>query len=429
MAQLAAFQRFGGVIAIAVLAGGCAAAPTSPPSAGVSPAPLSISTSAVVATPAPTVAPTPAGTPVPAGWHTAPIQPWFATVEFTDVVWSGARFVAAVSGPGDGGTFADSTDGVTWNLQTAGDPAWRPDHVAAGPAGVVATGVIGAKLASWSSADGLTWKATADAFPLPSLGDDTVYVDDVIARADGWLAVGRREPSCEVDCGTNPVRAYSWTSSDGLTWMRAADQTSLKGAGMSSVVATASGFVAVGVGSSHPAIWTSTDATTWVRVPDAPVLHEAAQKSGTLSAAATGVVVTGDGTIAMVGSAFAQNFCPTGIAANLCPGARAWWSTNGTTWTRATVDLPIDGQIFSVAAAPNGLVAVGPSDACLGGIWSSVDGKSWGCDGTDPSFTGFGPYAAAASSTIEVAVGLTSVGWDSSGDLGMPGSIWVKTLP
>jgi hypothetical protein len=68
----------------------------------------------------------------------------------------------------------------------------------------------------------------------------------------------------------------------------------------------------------------------------------------------------------------------------------------------------------------------GPSGdpSCLGGIWSSSDGQAWRCDASDPSFTGFGPYAAAGSPDVEIAVGLTSAGPESPD--GLPGAVWSR---
>ncbi|MEA2673582.1 MAG: hypothetical protein QOI92_774 [Chloroflexota bacterium] len=423
MVERLTVQRFGGVVATAILVAGCAAAPSPVPTIGATPIATPAATSIATSTPAPTVIPTAAGTAVPAGWHAAPIQDWFATVQFDDVTWTGARFVATVIGPGDGGGFADSADGINWHLQASSAADWRPDQIAAGGSGIVAIGQVGDANASWFSTDGLTWTPSRDAFRVPSLGTDAVFVQDVVARGGGWLAIGSRDAGCAFDCESDPIRAYIWTSTDGRTWTREADQASLKGAGMAAVAAVGDGFVAAGVASSHAAIWTSSDATTWSRVPDAPVFHD-----GVLANAATGVATVG-GTIAVVGSAYAQDSCAPGAAAKLCPGARGWWSSDGKNWTKAAIDLPIDGQVFGATATPVGLLAVGPSGACLGGMWSSTDGRSWTCAATDPTFAGFGPYAAAASSTIEVAVGLTSAGWDESGDLGMPGSIWVRALP
>lgn len=92
--------------------------------------------------------------------------------------------------------------------------------------------------------------------------------------------------------------------------------------------------------------------------------------------------------------------------------------------------MAVAGQVFSVARVPSGLLATGPSGgrSCLGGIWASGDGRTWRCVATDPAFDGFGPYAAAGSANVEVAVGLTSVGWDSTTGLGLPGAIWWRPV-
>ena len=39
------------------------------------------------------------------------------------------------------------------------------------------------------------------------------------------------------------------------------------------------------------------------------------------------------------------------------------------------------------------------------------------------------PYAAGASPTVEVLVGLTTVGWDPSTGLGLPGAVFVRPMP
>jgi hypothetical protein len=48
---------------------------------------------------------------------------------------------------------------------------------------------------------------------------------------------------------------------------------------------------------------------------------------------------------------------------------------------------------------------------------------------TDPAFAGFGPHAVAVSDTVEVAAGLGVAGWDDSTGEGIPGAVWVRSLP
>jgi hypothetical protein len=88
----------------------------------------------------------------------------------------------------------------------------------------------------------------------------------------------------------------------------------------------------------------------------------------------------------------------------------------------------MDGQMFSVTATPQGFLAVGPSGGrgCLGGMWTSSDGSTWQCDASDARFKEFGPYAAAASGTVVVAVGLADPGTDDSG--APTGAAWSRTL-
>jgi hypothetical protein len=105
---------------------------------------------------------------------------------------------------------------------------------------------------------------------------------------------------------------------------------------------------------------------------------------------------------------------------------RAWWSAGGRTWSKATVDKAKDGQAFSVAATPDRFLATGPSGGCLGGIWATTDGRAWQCEASDARFEGFGPYAAAASDAVEVAVGLTSSGEAPSG--AALGAAWSRVL-
>jgi hypothetical protein len=108
---------------------------------------------------------------------------------------------------------------------------------------------------------------------------------------------------------------------------------------------------------------------------------------------------------------------------------RAWWSLDDRTWSEGTGETFPTGQVFSVTSTPAGFLGTGPSgaDSCLGGIWESADGRTWSCVASDPSFAGFGPYAAAASASAVVAVGLDANGPDSP--QGFPGAVWRKLLP
>jgi hypothetical protein len=369
-------------------------------------------------TPAPTSTPTPSATPdaIAAKWHPVPPQDSVSGAQFVDVVWTGSRFVAVGIAVDGGGTFLDSDDGSTWHRQANLGEQASPMRLAAGPGGVVAVGSVGERLASWVSADGLTWSAHPGAFPTPDVGMDTVAVTDVVPRGDGWLAIGRRDPFCNFECGFDPIRAYVWTSSDGAHWTRVLGQADLGEGGMDAVTQTADGFVAVGNSHGHAAIWTSPDGLVWSRVPDDPMFGSNTVDGLPVRATA---VASRDGVVVVLGVRSG------GEASRV----RAWWSADGGAWSKASVEKAAGGQVFSVAPARTGFLATGPSggDSCRGGIWASTDGRAWRCDAADPSFEGFGPYAAAASGSADVAVGLTSAGVDEESPEGLPGAVWVRS--
>jgi hypothetical protein len=422
MAQILADRRLPMAILLVLVIAGCAAgerAPSASTATGTSsptPSPLPSQASA----PSPSTAASPnahqTASPTPGPWRAVPSQASFSGVQFLDVVWTGARFVA-VGGGLDGITsFVDSTDGVDWHRQTGSGTSWAPMSLAAGPGGVVAVGSIREHPASWFSSDGLTWTPRPDAFPTPPLGSDSVEVTDVIATDAGWLAVGRQDPACQLSCLIEPKRALAWTSADGSHWTRVAAQKAFEGGGITAVTRGPEGFVAVGIAARHAAIWTSPDGVGWSRVPDDRMFGDVGT-TGPAAVTATGVA-THDGIVVAVGMTYDGD--PASVF--------AWWSTDGRVWPKGVVDLAAGGQVFSATATPDGFLAVGPSggQSCRGGIWASTDGRRWRCDASAPAFEGFAPYAAAASDTVEVAVGLGSAAVDESPD-GEPGAAWYRT--
>jgi hypothetical protein len=391
-------------------------APSATPSSPPSPAPTAL--------PSPTLAPTSAPTSAD-GWRLVPDQASVREVKYDHVVWTGARFVATgVALDGAGTMFLDSSDGLTWQRQPTATPNAYPVSLAAGPGGVVAVGTIDDRPATWFSPDGLAWTVRADAFPVSAVGTDTFQVTAVVATDAGWLAVGREDPFCQTNCGLAPVRAMVWTSSDGLDWARVPDQASLSGAAMTAVARLDSGFVAVGLAGVYAAVWTSTDGTSWSRVPDSPLFHELPSADPSLWTTMTGVAA-GHGVVVAVGN--------EGNGGAHGPAARAWWSTDGLTWAPADGDHflsggEIDVRLTSVTVTPDGFLAAGFSTGgCLGGLWVSTDGRAWRCVALDPAFAGFRPSAAAASSSVEVAVGLEAS--TNPPPAGFPGAVWRRTLP
>lgn len=368
-------------------------------------------------------------------WHQVPASDALGAVEFTDITWNGARFVAiGHSDPTSialGGTFLDSVDGQNWSIQVPSGGAWNPTHIASGPGGLVAIGSIGEHFASFTSPDGMLWTPHVDAFPIPDLGTDTVELTDIVTTGDGWIVVGRRDEECMFDCGLTSKRSYVWTSTNGIDWTRVADQASLKGGGMNAITRAGAGYVAAGVSNGHAAIWTSPDGRTWSRVPDAPMFGppggvvipdgpSTAEPPVTAVGAAEGL-----GTYVVVGSSLAQDICEPALDDAVCPGIRAWWSTDGSTWTKGKIAGARDGQARGVVTATAGYLILGLAGGCPGGIGRSMDGHSWRCDTKDSALNAFTPTAAFASDTTEVVVGTTFFGEDD-GAPGPAGTIWYR---
>ncbi len=418
--------RHAAVVAVAISISGCVGQPKPGVVIG-SPARTEPATGQSTVVPRPTVAPTVAPVTSPGPWLAAPDQDSVRRVQFRDVAWTGERFVATASVIEAGGGFLDSSDGRMWTLRSETSPIELPVSLGAGPGGVVAVGSIDGTPASWFSHDGLVWTARTNAFPVdPAAAEtDAIEVTDVVATDAGWLAVGREDPPCNVNCGLAPVRSIVWMSDDGLDWTRAADQMSLNGAAMTAVTRRASGFVAVGLADLRAIAWTSADGFTWTRAADSPELDALPSDDPPLWTTMDSVA-TRHGLVVAVGY--------EGPAGGHGPAARAWWSADGRTWANADgADFLSGGEtsvmLAGVTATADGFVAVGSSSGgCPGGIWDSPDGHAWGCSaGADRPLAGLVPSAVAASDSVSVVVGLANVS-DPPLD-GLPGAVWSRRLP
>ena len=429
MGIIAANRRLTITVITALVLAGCAGSRTqrpTTPTPTTTPAPTSVPapTAPPTSVPAPTAPPTPAAEPteappsaqtaVPtqAKWREVPPQPSVGSIGFFDVTWAGTRFVAVGSDANSRGFFLDSTDGVTWHRQASLGEVGGTISLAAGPDGVVAVGSIGRHQVSWASPDGLTWTARRDAFRRASGGLSQGEVADVVATGDGWLAVGSHAPRCDSACA--PDGALVWTSSNGLAWTEVPSQRALHGGFMNAVAHGDDGFVAVGESfeSAGAAIWTSPDGLAWTRASDDPTfVGPAGPDHGTDM---TGVAVRG-GAIAVVGSAALEDDSTLVLT---------WSSSSGGPWSRADAEWVADPWP-RVVATPDGFLAIW-SGGCPGGIWASSDGRAWRCDASDAGFNGFGSVAAAASETLEVAVGGT---FDETGSFGLPGAVSYRTRP
>ena len=340
------------VFGIVGLIGGCSSSqlaspstsPAAEPSAGLAAASRSAAPSA---TPATTPEPTPApiATP-PADIGLAPAGRWTA-IRWVD---AGRGFPQLAKAPSE-----------TYNLNLYG---WSRGLVAFGSDGGHGSGSFRPPtLVSTSTSDGLHWSAPS---PIDVSGfPDQVDIAQVAEGPAGLVAVGRYPADT---CGGPPVIAGLWHSTDGTTWRRVALPRNMVRGHVETLDGGSAGYIATGKQSDGktPGIWLSQDATTWrtLPLPKPP--------SGTLvvngaTSFAGGLVFAG----AVVG--------PEGCGGGSSIHPAAWWSADGSSWTReslpgastaAGASLSIhrlnDNQIVAVSQAGD------TPDA-----WVSTDGRTW----------------------------------------------------
>jgi hypothetical protein len=264
--------------------------------------------------------------------------------------------------------------GMRWSepatFPDAGDPtdivAWQGRLIAAGrvPSGTSYSAAI------WRSSGGTGWtRVSAPALAPPS------QITGLLATPAGLLAWGLEgEPACTGEgagttCGATPIMI--WTSEDGSSWARVADLTTFSGATVSGVAYGSHGFVAVGEsGSAQPTIWTSDTGSIWTALPTQASLVEAQLSS--VRATASGYV--------MGGSVGGSTPVSGGVQPPATGEAAAWWSTDGRTWSRATVERAngVGTSLDSISVGAGGIVGVGSaSGGKAGTAWTSTDGRTW----------------------------------------------------
>jgi len=321
---------------------------------------------------------------------------------------------------GSAPTTAESTTAESTTTVAAG-PVWTrvPDDAAVfdgegrqaiaavvqGGPGLVAVGVDDLEGAVWTSMDGTTWERAADDGGV-FVGDESRMVLNSVANGGpGLVAVG-------VD-GIDPA---VWTSPDGEVWSRVADVSTSGSGEMKDVVAGGPGFVAVG--SSHSGyweaatVWTSADGTLWEQTV-VPIDGAGGRMQS--------IVAGGPGFVA-VGSVL-------GEGGDDAVDAGVWTSTDGISWTRVPDSEEVfggdDDQLMqAVTTGGPGFVAVG-QDAGAGetaaAVWTSPDATTW----TRVAST-FDLYADSSARLLNSVVSegseLTAVG-----AAGSAAAIWTST--
>ena len=232
---------------------------------------------------------------------------------------------------------------------------------------------------------------------------------DVVATGSGFAAVG-----------SSGVRGpgAAWTSADGTVWQATPGQAALTSMPLEGVVATGTGLTAFGfpcpdVGECVTAAEVTFGGSAWSQAP-AFVGAEGAEPA---RFAKIGERLVG------VGFAYAT-VDPVAYA------GRVWTSPTGITWTQVP-DAPVfaKAQINDVAVGPHGLVAVGSAQTGseLGtdaAVWTSPDGLHWTRLASQPDFADAAMNAIVVSGSGLVAVGQGALGaavWTSA-----DGSHWAR---
>ncbi len=130
---------------------------------------------------------------------------------------------------------------------------------------------------------------------------------------------------------------------------------------MSALVPFEGGLLAVGQAAAGGIAWSSPDGLTWSRLPDEPAFA---------GASLIAVAAAGPGLVAGGGS----------ISAAQTPGL--WWSTDGRTWTRASIPTGRVGAIDRIVDLGSaGILALGGGNNTDGGYQPmalrSLDGRAW----------------------------------------------------
>ena len=245
---------------------------------------------------------------------------------------------------------------------------------------------------AWTSADGVTWSATA------SLGGDS--------SASAVTPVG----SSAIVVGRYGNDAAAWYQADGAWGLALLPSRSGPFASEAFIVDGDCGrLVAAGPNGEDlvPVTWTSADALNWERVelPQADV-----------SSSAFGVAVTQE----------VQVVVGAGTRSDGSIGAVAWRATDGNDWR--ALDLPGPGALAGdVAATADGFVAVGwSSEPATPVLWRSRDGLAWERMDVPTDLADAG-LALELTAVEAWGSGFVVAGLGRSGDGTARGLVWVAS--
>jgi hypothetical protein len=289
------------------------------------------------------------------------------------------------------------------------------------------------------SANGSDWTRV----PTDGAEFANVRLDYLLSIPGGLLLVGESltiDPSCPAaaaGCNQAPSAVLMWRSSDGLVWrsLSTKQTAAFDRVGIVSMAAGSKGLVALGMYDPPTAkpvepksvVLHSTDGLTWSSqaFPD--------QNGGSSGVLNQEVIATSSGFVAVgSGDQAAGN---VGAA-----GSGAWYSADGVSWSRATT--PATGSIRGLryaAAGARGMVATSYDPEGPNPLWVSVDGTAWQTAASSPYTVGSswligdthsilvvsGPHVYWSEDGIAWQVGVSAPAMPSTGIVGTTDLAWI----
>ncbi|MGD0248532.1 MAG: hypothetical protein ABSB75_05710 [Candidatus Limnocylindrales bacterium] len=316
--------------------GGCSAPPA--PSLGTA-APSPVASAAWTPTPIPSVGGVPAG-------------PW------TGIKWINAGSVFPRKSTG-GADLAPYPTVYGWSHGFVGFTATTEGDTSGAQQDVTLIGV--------ASPDGLHWTV---GHALDAQGLQYAAIMSVVEGPAGLVAVGRGPGAI---CGGPPTVNALWTSTDGLTWSRVTLPPDFAAASVYTVDGGTTGYIAAGTlkDGTTQVVWLSSDGSSWRQV--------------TLASSTFGEFVVAGGVN------FGGGYVVSGAVRNdagcgetmVTPSL--WWSTDGGSWTRATLAgaAPVtEAWLTMTKISDHALMAYAEewnetTQASSQHVWVSNDGRTW----------------------------------------------------
>ena len=249
-----------------------------------------------------------------------------------------------------------STDnGATWHaikgqddFRAQGDTLMNRISIV-NPGAPVAVGSSGKDARLWPSEDGVHWDRAVN--PVFDGTDGRGLAARDLAQSRGVVVVVGEETAGQA------TRAVAWFHDDAVgSWDRGVVRGATGNSSIVSVVATTSGFLAVGYdsprGDRDAAVWSSSDGRRWDRLPTQRDLHRGGDQvmRGVVSVPGLGYMAVGvDGSDAAV-----------------------WISTDGKSWARSTRALESgDGRQMTGIVRTDTMLVVAGVDHERPGLWTA----------------------------------------------------------